>query len=238
MRAGPTGLPSRVVEVRSVGTQPDVFPLFPLNTVLFPGMWLSLHVFEDRYKMMLRDCQEKGLLFGLLLIREGEEVGPTPEPYLVGTLARIHQISLLPNGNYLLNVQGTRRIRVLRLIEEKPYLQGTVKYLPDTRATSGEDVALLAEEVANLFREYLQLVQRLGGRTGELGASDLEPRALSWVVASALMIAPPFRQELLEMDDAGSRLQREKELLTALLRALNKHISRSMLSRPYPFSLN
>ena len=199
-------------------------------------MWLSLHVFEDRYKMMLRDCQEKGLQFGVLLIREGDEVGPTPTPYMVGTLATIRQVSTLPNGNLLISVQGTRRIRVLGMDQSKPYLQGVVEMLPDGPLRL--DLQALVDEVAASFREYLQLVQQLGGRTGELGRHDLDADSLSWVVGASLMVAPPFRQELLEMDDAEERLQREKEYLDALVKAMSRHISRSSVNRPYPFSLN
>ena len=201
-------------------------------------MWLSLHVFEDRYKKMLRDCQGQGFVFGVVLIREGDEVGPTAEPYLFGTLARVHQVSLLPNGSYLIIVQGTCRIRVLRLLDDRPYLQGAVEEVPEVSFEPEEEISRVAEGVARLFSEYLALVERLGGRTPDVGALEGEPRTLSWAVASSLLVAPSFRQELLETDDVLVRLEREKVLLEALLRVLHKHIDRSMVNRPYPFSLN
>src|SRR5438067_10321725 len=77
----------------------DPLPLFPLNVVLFPRMPLPLRIFEDRYKEMIRRCLDNDQPFGVLLIRDGQEVGPPAIPEEVGTLARIRVVEQLDEGN-------------------------------------------------------------------------------------------------------------------------------------------
>ncbi len=87
-------------------------PLFPLSTVLFPRMVLPLHIFEERYKTMLRYCDEQDEPFGIVLIREGEEVGAPAEPYSIGTEAHILRVSDLEDERKLIVVQGRDRFRI------------------------------------------------------------------------------------------------------------------------------
>src|SRR5487761_306981 len=82
----------------TLGRMPVRLPLFPLNTVLFPHMPAGLHIFEDRYREMIRDCQEQGTSFGVIGIREGVEVGRTAFPFSVGTLAQIQELEALDDG--------------------------------------------------------------------------------------------------------------------------------------------
>jgi Lon protease-like protein len=81
-------------------------PLFPLNTVLFPGMPLPLHIFEDRYKGMINQSIQEATPFGVVLIREGAEVGDTAIPYDVGTSAFVTQVERLPDGRMNINTVG------------------------------------------------------------------------------------------------------------------------------------
>src|SRR5438105_7911783 len=93
-------------------------PLFPLSVVLFPHMPLALHIFEERYRQMMRDCRVAGTSFGVVAIREGREVGDGAVPYEVGTLAQIHECETLPDGRYKLRVEGASRFRVERFSHE------------------------------------------------------------------------------------------------------------------------
>ena len=88
--------------------------LFPLNTVLFPNMRLPLHIFEERYKLMIRECIEEDAPFGVVLIQTGEEVGSTAAPHQVGTTARIIQVEYLDDGRMNIFTMGERRFRIER----------------------------------------------------------------------------------------------------------------------------
>ena len=101
-------------------------PLFPLGSVLFPHMPMSLHIFEERYRAMMRDCQAASTTFGIIAIREGREAGTTAVPYEVGTLAQIDEVEELPDGRYNLVVVGASRFRVDSLSRHRPYLVGAV----------------------------------------------------------------------------------------------------------------
>ena len=105
-------------------------PLFLLKTVLFPGMTLPLHIFEERYKLMINRCVEQRAPFGVVLIRSGEEVGATAEPYDVGTIASITKLERLEDGRINLVASGERRFRIDRLDRSEPYLTGEVAILP------------------------------------------------------------------------------------------------------------
>src|SRR5579864_6473610 len=137
-------------------------PLFPLSTVLFPHMPLALHVFEERYRTMMRDCREQGITFGVLAIREGLEVGGGAVPYRVGTLAQLRDVEELPDGRYNLLVVGASRFHVESFSRERPYLTGEVRYLEDD-ALIPDDAALLAPRVRAAFQGYVAAMGRFSG---------------------------------------------------------------------------
>ncbi|MEZ4591944.1 MAG: LON peptidase substrate-binding domain-containing protein [Chloroflexota bacterium] len=113
-------------------------PLFPLNTVLFPGWPMPLHIFEPRYLEMVRYCTENRSPFGILLIRQGEAAGdPYVEPYDVGCMVAITQKEQLEDGRLLIMTVGQERFRVRAYNRNKPYLVGEVErmpYLPEKTA--------------------------------------------------------------------------------------------------------
>ncbi|MFN2591811.1 MAG: LON peptidase substrate-binding domain-containing protein [Candidatus Dormibacteria bacterium] len=200
-------------------------PLFPLGIVLFPHMPLSLHIFEDRYRVMMRDCQEQGMSFGIVAIREGSEVGGGARPYEVGTLAQFHEVEELDDGRYRLVVTGASRFRVARMDDARPYPVGSVRYLEDVSGEDG-DLSPLTNRVARAFAGYASAIARLGGGT----ADDLEipddPELLSYLVAASLQIELPLKQDLLELDGAADRLRRCLRLLqreAAVLDAMLAH---------------
>ena len=96
-------------------------PLFPLNTVLFPGAMLPLHIFEERYKLMVGRCIERGEPFGVVLIRSGLEVGGPAQPHEVGTTVRITRVERLDDGRMNLITLGVQRFRVRELLHGEPW---------------------------------------------------------------------------------------------------------------------
>ncbi|HEY4000942.1 MAG TPA: LON peptidase substrate-binding domain-containing protein [Candidatus Xenobia bacterium] len=207
-------------------------PLFPLQTVLFPGMWLPLRVFEERYKQLVRDCRERDMTFGIALIREGQEVGGPADPYPIGTLARIEKITPLDDGHMVLQTQGVQRFRVVHLIAgEQPYLLGEVEMLEEDHPRADLPAALQTQA---LYEKYLELLRGLGGQISEVSLSGADSNFLSWLVAATLMIGPAERQELLQMDETETRLVREVAMLQEHIRVLEGRQKWKVL----PFSSN
>jgi Lon protease-like protein len=135
-------------------------PLFPLHTVLCPGVALPLHVFEERYRMMVERCVESGEPFGVVLIREGRETGPLDGRISrVGTTALIREVGRYPDGRFDLMTVGGRRFRIENLTDsEEPYLIADVRYLREP--VGDPDMArTLAERVSARFLRYLEVLQ-------------------------------------------------------------------------------
>src|SRR5215204_5692400 len=139
-------------------------PVFPLNTVLFPSLPLPLHIFEERYKLMIGTCAVTDKQFGVCLIKEGVEVGGPAEPYEIGTLARIAEIERMPDGRMNLMTFGVSRFRILSMVQREPYLIGNVELLETPPSESDQEIVL---DVADRLLSYLQNVrgvQRLPNR--------------------------------------------------------------------------
>ena len=109
-------------------------PLFPLNVVLFPGGYLPLHVFEARYRLMMRHCMDGDRRFGVALINSGSEVGEPAVPEAVGTVAKIDRVRTLDDGRMVLGVEGERRFRIVEIVERLPYISAEVMLLEDDPA--------------------------------------------------------------------------------------------------------
>jgi hypothetical protein len=186
-------------------------PLFPLNTVLFPGMLLPLHVFEERYQEMVRRCMDGDRCFGVSLIREGEEVGGPADPHAVGTTCRILAATPLGEGRLLLNTVGGNRFRIVRLLTgPAPYLEAEVVDLPEDEPG---DLGELPERVGAALQEYVRQMLRLYGADAPELEIPRDPKRLSNLVGAVLQVAASVRQELLEESDPAARLQRELGLL-------------------------
>ncbi|MFN2581971.1 MAG: LON peptidase substrate-binding domain-containing protein [Candidatus Dormibacteria bacterium] len=203
--------------------------LFPLNAVLFPHMPMALHIFEERYRVMLRDCRESGTTFGVVGIRQGSEVGYGAEPYRVGTLAQLEEIDELPDGRYNIVVEGASRFRVDSFRLERAYLTGTVTYLED--APASHHGTALAATVRSQFLEYLTRVRALSRQDDEQEHEELdlpdEPELLSYLVAAALQVRNDERQQLLEMNAADARLRACHTLLRRELVVLEHMLGRA-----------
>jgi Lon protease-like protein len=142
-------------------------PLFPLHTVLCPGVALPLKVFEDRYRAMVKRCLDQDEPFGVVLIRDGREVGAGATAIAtVGTIAEIREASKYSDGRYDLLVVGTRRFRIESVaVGREPYLVATVTEL-DEPVGDQELAEELTAEVTQRFVRYLALLQPEEGEDG------------------------------------------------------------------------
>ncbi len=215
--------------VRS-GIEMAHIPLFPLNSVLFPKQALPLHIFEERYKLMIGRCIDEKAPFGVVLIKSGEEVGGDAVPYDVGTTALVARVQRLPDGRMNLINLGRRRFRILELDRSEEYLSAEVEYLENTGA-AGEEVEASAERIAALFAEQYRLVMAISSQwTRELNIPGA-PAALADYVASQLDVSNEEKQELLEMLSVPARLAREEDLLGDVIRALTERWEESWQKR-------
>lgn len=167
-------------------------PLFPLHTVLCPGIALPLHVFEPRYRTMVERCLEEDEPFGVVLIREGREVGAGELAIAgVGTFAEIRQAERLPDGRYDLLVVGAGRFAVDTVdTEREPYVVADVTPLDDE--VGDEDLASdLADRAMRRFVGYLRLLQPIAGETAEPIDVRIEVETADPAGEAATEPAPP-----------------------------------------------
>ena len=177
-------------------------PLFPLNTVLFPGGLQSLKIFEQRYLDMAAACMKDNSPFGICLIDKGGEVGRAAVPHGVGTLATITNWEMEQLGILMITAQGGRRFRIIETqIGDGHLLEGTVELLAEASPTP------LPPERERL----LPLLQRI---VGDLGPERIpEPHRYDdaeWVgyrITEVLPIQNLAKQKLLELDDPLARLE-------------------------------
>jgi uncharacterized protein len=184
-------------------------PIFPLGTVLFPGGALPLKVFEQRYVEMTKACLRDSSPFGVCLIREGREVGTAAVPEAVGCLASIEQWDMPHPGLFHLVARGDERFRIRDMqVAANHLISAAVEPIaPDAPV----------EAVDPLCREVLQaIVDRVGA---ERFPAPLRLDDAAWVgyrLAEVLPLEAKFKQELLELTDAGTRLERLRALLVQL----------------------
>ncbi|MFN2523690.1 MAG: LON peptidase substrate-binding domain-containing protein [Mycobacteriales bacterium] len=203
-------------------------PLFPLGMVLFPGLVLPLHVFEERYRVLVRELlalPEEERVFGVVAIRLGREVGEDGVTALheVGCTARVRQAEEHEDGRFDIVTTGTTRFALRELAEaEAPYLVGVVDLLDDELGDPQEG-ALLESAVRAAYVDYLTALSEAGA--GELEAPELPDDALvlSHLVAATVVLDLEDRQALLAEPDGVARLTTELAVLrreARLLRAL------------------
>jgi Lon protease-like protein len=204
----------------------ELLPLFPLGSVLFPGALMPLHIFEPRYRLLVRRCIEQQRPFGIVLIKSGSEVGDGAEPYAVGTEAKIVAESLLPDGRSYIVTRGERRFAVETLLPDaEPYLVGQVRYLDEADGDRAADRAGVAREALGAY--LLAVVAVTEDSRGERALADelrnALPTDLAYRIAGSLAVDAPQQQALLELETASARLEEETRILnreTELLRDL------------------
>ncbi|MGH7708489.1 MAG: LON peptidase substrate-binding domain-containing protein [Vulcanimicrobiaceae bacterium] len=215
-----------------MSTESGRLRLFPLNTVLFPGASLSLHIFEPRYKQMIAECLAGGEAFGVVLIRDGDEAGdPNIVPHRIGTTAEIADVRHLEQGRYYLTTLGKRRFRIERIIEREPFMLVDVSYLADDELTDPPAVGELVVEIGRVFREYLSLLVEFSGLNAEIQLPD-DPNEASFLIGDALQVGDAMKQRLLEITSTQQRLTVELSFLRRLLPQLRALLERKRESPP------
>ncbi|HMQ32516.1 MAG TPA: LON peptidase substrate-binding domain-containing protein [Chloroflexaceae bacterium] len=178
-------------------------PLFPLGTTLFPGATLNLHIFEERYRLMIARCLEQQSPFGVVLIREGDEVeegrlGARPaEPYTVGTAAEISANVRLEDGRYLLTAVGRERFRIQYVLQRAPYIIASVAALPEERPAGA---ASAAAELRATYERYWQAVAAATGVPAQPEDLPDDPLDLAYHLADRLQVSMARKQRWLEAD--------------------------------------
>jgi uncharacterized protein len=217
----------------------EMLPLFPLGAVLYPGLLLPLHIFEERYRQLVRDLleQPEPRRFGVIAIRKGRETGieGVHSLYEVGCSATVRRVDELEDGRFEMVTVGTQRFRLLALDQTLPYLQGEIELL----AEDVVDQAAAAPHVRAVqvaFRGYVDALTEGGGATVRIEDLPSEPVLLSFVVAATMVIDLPERQGLLDESDTVRRLGIERALLareTAMLRATTSRPAPDLRNTPY-----
>jgi Lon protease-like protein len=214
-------------------------PLFPLGTVLYPGLLLPLHIFEERYRRLVRDLLDgpEPQEFGVIAIRKGRETGVegVSALYEIGCTAALRQVARHGDGRFDVVVAGTQRFRLLGLDQSRPYLQGEIELL--TEETGDEAAAALtARAVQRAFRDYLDALATQGAARVDVPDLPDEPVLLSYLVAASMIVDLSDRQVLLAEPDAAGRLAAERTLLareTRILRTLTSTPATDLRSSPY-----
>ena len=192
----------------------EELPLFPLRVVLFPGCRVPLHIFEDRYKLMITECLENGTEFGLML-------GSDDEFKQVGCAARVTDvINQFADGRMNIIIEGTDRVRLIERKDDKAYLSGIVERIED----EDEPATTLIDETRALYTEALKL--SIGWYRAP--AQDDEPAGfLSYTIASTLGMPLDRQQILLEQTSITGRFRLLREMLERTLSGLREHARRT-----------
>lgn len=195
-------------------------PMFPLGSVLFPSLVLPLHIFEPRYRALIRDVLDGDGEFGVCLIERGGEVGGDDVRTGVGTAAQVHEAQELPDGRWAVVAVGGRRIRVEQWLPDDPYPRAEVRDLPDPPPSVAE-VALLPDVVAKL-RTALAKSAEVGDPANPATVEvATDPVLASHQVSALAPIATIDQQGLLAAGTVGLRLARLDALLQDAIEVLD-----------------
>lgn len=214
-------------------------PLFPLNTVLFPGMPLTLHIFEERYKEMINVCLHERFSFGVVLIRHGQETGVWAEPYKIGCTAVITHLQSLNDGRMNLLAVGQERFEIVSLKHDKAYLVGVVEQLP-LKIKDAQELKLSSNRLRPLVEQYLQILAEASDIEFDMEQLPAKPMEFAFLAASLVQTPVEKKQDLLEINNMI-------DFMTSLHFLYRQELSvlRMMLESPdfdgselTPFSLN
>lgn len=197
----------------------QLLPLFPLGLVLFPGLVLPLHVFEERYRLLVRELVDlpggTPRRFGVVAIRQGRDVGAdgVTSLYEVGCTAELRGVEPYEDGRFDIVTTGSTRFRLREVDDSRPYLRGAVELLPEAVGDTAE-ATVLTRSVRAAFLAYLSSLADV--RSIELDVPDLpdDPLVLSYLVAATVVVDLDARQALLGEVDSVARLRAELALLT------------------------
>lgn len=201
----------------------DQLPMFPLSTVVFPGMSVPLHVFEDRYRLLVRHLMEVDdpaeRVFGTVAIREGYEVGEhgAQSVYRVGCVLQLTEVDRNDDGTFDIVAVARERLMLEEMQRGSEFPQGVVAVLPEPEVEVPTEVLDKARATFTAFRAAMTELQ------GDpfSGTLPRDPDYLAWTLSALTPLPMAERQSLLEATDATERLELVTRLLTEELRAIN-----------------
>ena len=211
-------------------------PLFPLNTVLFPGASVPLHIFEDRYKQMIGRCLAQKSPFGICLIKSGEEMGGPADTFPVGTTAQITAAQELEDGRLNIICLGGQRFRLLTQLAREPYLLAEVEIL-QTHVETDPVTLELAHTAGLLFADYLRLYLAISNQWARAVEMPSEPDRLADHIASRIAVDHRTKQGLLEELSAHNRLATEIDLLGTAIEEMTPRVDFARASRWHGFAV-
>jgi Lon protease-like protein len=202
-------------------------PLFPLGSVLFPGVVLPLHIFEHRYRQLVRDLaalpEGAPRRFGVVAIKDGSEVGRdnVNALYDTGCTAEIDSIVEYEDGRFDITTTGVHRFRLREFDGDGPYPQGVVELMDEV---GGPEAEVIAPALATLFRKYQEVLAGVRGVTvTEIPELPEDPTVLSYLIGAATVLDVYEKQRLLATETTADRLRAEAKLLRREVGVL-KHI--------------
>lgn len=197
--------------------------LFPLQIVVFPGETVPLHIFEPRYRQLVRDTLQSGDPFGIVLTRRNRSA-PSPddrEPtHEIGCSVRLETSEAFPDGRYNIGCIGERRFRIVEKLGERPYWVADVEYLDDPPDARSADAVTASERSAELYREHLGLALALQNSWQRNYRLPLAPQTLVNHIAAQIEAPASVKQEVLKSDSSVEQLN----LLSRILRASNRQL--------------
>jgi len=199
-------------------------PVFPLNTVVFPGVVTPLHIFEDRYRALMRDLvampDPADRTFAVVAIREGYEVGDRGVQSLhrVGTLVQLTEIERYDDGRFDIEVTGRQRIVLDQVDASGEYLVARGDLVDDEEDSS--EAVDEADRALAAFEEYREALSTMRGGPVLAGPLPHDPAYLSYSLAATCLLSQSQRQDLLEAPDAFTRLRMLRGSLREEMRAM------------------
>ena len=193
-------------------------PIFPLPVVLFPGMPMPLHIFEERYRKMLSDIRAGNNLFGLSYFDSAASDREVPAAGHIGCVAEVAETQALPDGRSNILAVGVVRYEIESYVESgELYLVGRANFFED----EDDDLTALntqSHDVATMFMRVANSVRAINDERGSLpDISDTDPQRLSFLVSAAMEIEVDQKQELLELRSTSERLNRLRDLLAKVV---------------------
>jgi ATP-dependent Lon protease len=198
--------------------------LFPLpNLILFPNIVVPLHIFEERYKMMINGCIDRDEAFGLVLLRSGAEEETEETIHRVGVSARITEVERLDDGRMNILCEGETRFRIYRFTQQTPFWKGAIQFFEEDALH--HPVESLYEQVSDLYRQVGDLGSKLSGSPQTEFVLPESPTDLSYMVAYVLDIESEEKQKMLEMTSTAERLRVLVAHLTESIRKLQQQLA-------------
>jgi Lon protease-like protein len=210
-------------------------PLFPLQTVLYPGLPIPLHVFEDRYRKMFKRVLDGDRRFGVVAIVKGRDVDAGATYHPVGCVAEVAEVDRHADGRLDVLARGRRRFEIDGVAQAAPYIVAEVSELPETTGEAAEQRSVKA---GRLFTRYVTTLLEMTG--GQAEAIDIpeDPVAASYLVAAGLQVDLADKQRLLTIGSASERLAAEAALLRRELALLEHFRVAGPAPTATPFSVN